>query len=352
MKVFFINVVPLILAAIASIIFNVLTLVNVVIRRRKRLDADATERPNPPIIKHLLHTSSSTVLMIFGNVWGIQPYVKDYFLNMHDRENYPVFVPFSEVMKTKPQKSFYTRFILDVIPDTIRLNSGFILSLPLIEMYFFAFFGFGKEARKTYRDNIKWVAHLLGRRQEDVERSGQSDAKQPFHFFSIQRKKFVAMFKRVFPRNRSRRIPVVPFEIPSDASSGHIEKEILDIRPTAPNNANRPQRRSMHKPRLPPSRSSDAPIEDEEAQTHSLVAPSEAQSSSLPPNLPSDSPDDIIQTGLQSLPRPQRKAPLPPPDRRTNSIDDVQRHQPQIVPLPVPPPAYSPETSRERQHLV
>ncbi|PVF97346.1 hypothetical protein CPB86DRAFT_798189 [Serendipita vermifera] len=293
--------------------------------------------------------------MIFGNVWGFQPYVKNYFLNMDDREHYPVFVSFSEVMETKPRKSFYTRFMLDVIPGAVRVNSGFILSLPLIGMYFFAFFGFGKEARKTYRDNIKWVARLLGWRQQDVERSGDSDSEQSSHFFFIQRKKFVAMFKRVFPRNRSRRIPVVPYQVPSDASSGHIEKETLDIRPTAPDqvNANRPQRRSVHKPRLHPSpRSSDTPIEDEEAQAHSLVASSHAQSSSNPPNLPSDSPNDIIQTGLHSLPHPQRKAPLPPPDRRTNSVDNVRRDHPQIVPLPVPPPAYSPETSRERQHLV
>ncbi|CAG8627354.1 9202_t:CDS:2, partial [Acaulospora colombiana] len=358
LKMIFVNFLPMILAVIVSIVFNALTLRNVLIHRRKRQDGDATERSNPPILKYLLLTNSSSVLMIFGNGWALYSYTKYYLLQINDHELYPdLFVPISEVMETIHKKFFLTRFMMDVNPDGVIINGGFFVTIPIVGMYFFAFFGLGAEARKMHRENVKWVAHLLGWRQEGKEEEECPAPKQSHGF--LQKKIFLSIFKRVLPSNRNRRVPVDPFELPSNTSSQCLEKGVLDVGPNTAGKVGRtdqvladpPPRRSMHKSPLPPSLPSPStPIEGGKAQRYSAVTPVQDEP---PPFLPLSSTvtDGVVPTGLRSLLRPQRKPPLPPPSHHANSIGNGEQSHPQSLALPVPPPAYTPETlSRERQY--
>ncbi|CAG8715793.1 17601_t:CDS:1 [Acaulospora colombiana] len=244
------------------------------------------------------------------------------------------------------------------MPDAIRANGVFYTSLPLIGIYLFVFFGLGAEARKMHRDNIKWLAQLLGWRQHGKEESGDTDTSQSYNSFSSQTKKLSATFKQVFSSNRSRGVTIVPFQIKSDISPGCLEKGVLDIRLTTPDqtNANYPPRHSKHKTLLhPPSPPSDTSIEEGDTEPHNATDFLGSQRASFLPRFSMDSTNDIVETKLHSLPRPQCKPPLPPPSQSTNSVDNTNMEQshPQLAPLPVPPPAYSSTTfPRARQSWI
>ncbi|PVF97338.1 hypothetical protein CPB86DRAFT_815616 [Serendipita vermifera] len=298
----------------------------------------------------------------------------NYLLQMNDHERFPhVFVPISEVMKTIHQKVFRTRTILDSSPDSMRSRAGFFFTIPVAGIYFFAFFGLGKEARKMHRDNIRWIAHLLGCRSQSEEASESSDPETP-HF--SRRWRSFSIFRRVVPSNRNK-VLVTPFEPPSNNSSKSLERVSLDsVRHTAGKGRvadrieeSRRASLSMHKPPFPPSQSPNTSI-DEATRPHGAVTSGKRQPSPTPPLLAgavtsgkrqtsptplllaADSTNHIVQSGLQSLSHPQRKPPMPPLDRRTSSINNTQQSHQQSASLPIPPPAYSPETSRDPQYLL
>ncbi|PVF97339.1 hypothetical protein CPB86DRAFT_760397 [Serendipita vermifera] len=350
MKAFLLNVLPLTLMVIMSVTFNVMTLRNLVVRRRKGLGGDTRIGSSAQMTKYLLLAISSSVFMVFGNIWGVYWVVKIYFLHMNDHESFPhVFVPVSEVMKTIHRKIFWTRIILDMSPDATRSNGGMFLTIPIVGMYFFAFFGLGKEARKMHRDNIRWIGHLLGCEWQRKEASGLSHTENP------QRWRSFSIFKRAILSNRDRMMPMAPFELPSDNSSQPLERMALNSDRSIANKARVADRideshqpsLSMHKPPLSPPQTPNTPI-NEASRPHGSVTSGKRKLSPTLPLLAADSTNDIVQNGLHSLSFPQHKPPMPPLDRHASSINNGQQSQPQFAPLPVPPPAYS----RERQYLV
>ncbi|PVF97347.1 hypothetical protein CPB86DRAFT_798190 [Serendipita vermifera] len=335
MKCLLLNYLPSSIMAITSIVFNALTLRNVLTRRRKRSGGDTTGTSNPPIYKHLLLTTSSSLGMLFGSIWSFYPYVKYYLLQMDDHINFPdVFVPTSEVMETIRRKFFYTRFFLDMVPVTVRSKVGFYLSLPIVGMYFFAFFGLGKEARKMHRGNFQRFASLLGWKRQNNEPLESSDPEQSH---SRQRWRLPAIFN-------GQKGLVAPFDLPRNILSPSLEKLDLDTghhtigKARAPDqiNVNRPPSLSMHKSPLPSPSQSSSTSHEAQLQSHGAVNSGKS-----------------VQTGLESPSLPQHKPPLPPSARPVGSNDNAEQDRPQVAPLVVPPPAYSPETlSRERQYWV
>ncbi|PVF97340.1 hypothetical protein CPB86DRAFT_785972 [Serendipita vermifera] len=354
MKLILIGVLPQTLMVIMSTVFNVMTLRNIIMHRRKGFDKETRIGSNARINKYLFLAISSSIFMLFGNIWSFYPLIPTYLSQISDRENFPyIFVPISDVVKTMHRKTFVTRFMLDLSPDVTRSNGGFFLSIPVVGMYFFAFFGLGKEARKMHRDNIRWIAHLVGWRWQSKESSRSSD---PEKSFFPRGWRSLAIFRRVLPSNRSRRVPVAPFELPSNSSSQPLEKVVLDIGPhmasrarlADQNDEDHSSRLSMHKP-LPQSPSqSPTTSNDEQSQSHDVVSSVKGQTLYPFAHPPTGSTGDVVQTGVQSLSRPQRKPPLPPPSRDMSSIDYAEQGHPQFALLPVPPPAYS----RERQYWV
>ncbi|PVF97337.1 hypothetical protein CPB86DRAFT_798181 [Serendipita vermifera] len=374
MKIILLVTIPLTLLTIISVVFNAMTLRNVIMRRRKGSSGDTRIGDSAHMNKYLLLAISSSGFMLFGDILGLYPTVKEYLLQMNDHEQFPhVFVPISEVMKTIHEKVFWTRTILEMSPDSMRSRAGFFFSIPVAGMYFFAFFGLGKEARKTHRDNIKWIAQLLGWKWQNKEASGSSDPETP-HF--SQRWRFFSIFRRVVPSSRNK-VLVTPFEPLSNNSSQSFERVSLDsVRHSAGKgrvadgiDESRRASLSMHKSPFPPSQSLDTSI-NEASQPHGAVTSGKRrtsptspllagavtsgkrQPSPTPPLLAADSTNVIVQNGLHSLSHPQRKPPIPPLDRHASSINNAQQSRPQFAPLPVPPPAYSPETSGDPQYLL
>ncbi|PVF97343.1 hypothetical protein CPB86DRAFT_815621 [Serendipita vermifera] len=330
MKLVLMTTVPLTLLTIMSAVFNTVTLRNIIRRRRQGSDRDAKIGSNAHMNKYLFLAITSLTGMLFGTAWSWTSQIQSYFLRMDERKY--VFVPFSEIRKTFNRKYFWTRVINDMAPDVMILERGFLLTIPVTAMYFFACFGLGKEARQTYREGLQRIASLLGWRRQNNEALESPDPEQSH---SSQKWRLSAIFKRVFPSRRNQKALVAPFDLPSNTSSPSLEKMDFDTghhttgkaRTLGRINADRPPSLSMHKPSLPSPSQSSSTSNDEQSQPHGA-------------------------TGLESLSRPQHKPPLPPSARPTNSNDNAEQNDPQIAPLSVSPPAYSPETSRGPVDLV
>ncbi|PVF97342.1 hypothetical protein CPB86DRAFT_785975 [Serendipita vermifera] len=344
MKRILLETVPLTLLTIMSTVFNAMTLRNIIRRRKQGSGGDEKVDSNARINKYTFLAITSLTFLLFGVIWNWYGMTKSYLLRM-DRYDH-VFVPLSEFRKTIHRKFFWTRATLDRVPDVKIMLRGYFLSIPVSGMYFFVVFGLGKEARQTHRDNFQRIARLLGWKRQANEASESSDPEQSH---SRRKWRLPAIFKRVFPSRRNSKVLVAPFDLPSNTSSPSLEKVDSDTghhttgkaRLPGQINADRPPSLSMHKPSLPSPFQSSSASNDEQPQAHGAVSSGKRRP-----------PTDGVQTGLESLPRPQHKPPLPPSARPANSNDNGEQNRPEVTPLSVPPPAYAPETSRGPVDLV
>ncbi|PVF97344.1 hypothetical protein CPB86DRAFT_785976 [Serendipita vermifera] len=344
MKIILLNAVPLTVMTIMSAVFSTMTLRNTIRRRRQGSEGDAKMGSNAHMNKYLFLAITSLTGMLFGSIWVWAFQIKTYFLRMDERKY--LFVPFSEIQKTFNRKYFWTRIVNDMIPDVMKAERGFLLTIPVTGIYFFACFGLGKEVRQMHRDNVERIARLLGWKRQNNESTEPSDPEQSH---SRPKWRLPAIFKRVFPSRRSQKVLVAPFDLPSNSSSPSLEKVDPDTghhttgkaRTLGQINANRSPSLSMHKPSLPSPSQSSSTSNDEQLQPHGAVSSGKRRL-----------PTEGVQSGLESLPRPQHKPPLPPSALPANSNDNAERNRPEVAPLAVPPPAYALETSRGPVNLV
>ncbi|PVF97341.1 hypothetical protein CPB86DRAFT_735032 [Serendipita vermifera] len=344
MRKILLETVPLTLMTIMSTVFNTMTLRNIIRRRRQGSSGDGKIVSNARINKYTFIAITSLIFMLFGTIWNWYGMTKSYLLRMDNYDH--VFVPLSEFRKTIHRKFFWTRAINDRVPDVMIMLRGYFLSIPVSGMYFFVVFGLGKEARQTHRENFQQIARLLGWKRQANEASESSD---PEKSHSCRKWRLPAIFERVFPSHHNEKVLVAPFDLPSNSSLPSLEKVDSDTghhttdkaRGLGRINADRPPSLSMHKPSLPSPSQSSSTSNDEQPQTHRAVSSGKRR-------LPSDG----VQSGLESLPRPQHKPPLPPSARLANSNDNAEQNRPEVAPVAVPPPAYVPETPRGPVDLV
>lgn len=354
MKLLFLINLPLILMTIMSVVFNAMTLRNIIMRRKKGPDGDKKIGSNAHMNKYLFVAVTSSAFMLFGTIWCLYALFKFYLLRMGDHENFPyVFVPLSEIMKTINQKVFWTRFISDLDPDGLTMQRGHVLTIPACGIYFFVCFGLGKEARQMHRDNFQRIVRLLGWGRQNSEALESFDLGQSH---SCQRWRLLAIFRRIFPPRHNQKVSVAPFDIPSYSPSPSLEKGVLNICLHAPNkarapgqiNTSPPPSLSMYNPSHPSLSQSSNTSNEELAQPHNAISSRKRR----PPHLPTYSTNDGMQTGLESLSYPPNKPPLPPSARPVGSIDNTKQGHPQFVALLAPPPAYFPKTSRGPVDMV
>jgi hypothetical protein len=224
--------------------------------------------------------------MLFGVMWSFYPLAKEYFPNIHDPVNYPyLFVPLDEIMKTIDQKRYYTRIILDLSPGFTLNQAGFLVTIPVTGIYFFLFFGIGKEARKMYQDRLRSIIRLfqLGKRT-----SNDQDTNDPKHPTMV----FLSSSWRGLPLFNRNPMPVItPLELPvavtyppemGSKSSPAIVKPYQIPQPDSPHRKGSPSIQGY--PISPPSPADAVENAEQEPYIVILQAPPPAYAPVPPPS--------------------------------------------------------------------
>ncbi|KAG8848578.1 a-factor receptor [Serendipita sp. 411] len=157
---FLVHIIPLGSATMASVVFSILTALNIS-RSRTGKRYGPLIRSSPKyrdlersrLLKYLMVSVIGVVENILGFIWSLQLWFH------HFEEEIPWYATFTSSMQQMPL--VYKARRHDLTRQSALVMKGFLIALPLVGIQLFLLFGLGSEARQMYRSRLWTLAEFL-----------------------------------------------------------------------------------------------------------------------------------------------------------------------------------------------
>ncbi|KAG8848576.1 hypothetical protein FRB91_010699 [Serendipita sp. 411] len=167
---FFANVVPMGMATLASVVFSILTSLNLS-RSRQWKHGSAILGPTEPhqrlyrdlgtslVWRYWILSVIGVVETIFGFLWSLYPWLRGLDIRVETQHWYTIFELKNNIRQLPLVYSSKRREITE--SGTQTALEVYLITLPLIGIQLFLLFGLGSEARQRYRSWLSTLCELL-----------------------------------------------------------------------------------------------------------------------------------------------------------------------------------------------